>query len=351
MTPALRLRRTARSGPGKPASDSAEELPPIAGATEQVRAKVAAKISTICLIGCLVTAPVGLLVAALALAQTARPLPVTQSTVVDRSNERAMVGEFAQRLVVAWLTATRDRSEQLTGLVPAAQSVSLSSAPFAAADPTVAAIRSVKGVWSVTVAVTVTDLRKSTARRFFRVPVTATDGALAALTLPSPVSAPPIESGPRLSYQEPVASSGPVASTAAQFLSAYLTGSGDVTRYLSPGIHLSAISPAPFTSVKVTDLRADLSIDTTAVPQDGTVLRILIGADASVTDKQGLAVAYALTLRARAGRWEVSAIDQAPSQPPDSPQTSIGPGLASPSGAASSLPSPSGPTTSDATTP
>ena len=36
-----------------------------------------------------------------------------------------------------------------------------------------------------------------------------------------------------------------------------LTGAGDVGRYLTPGVTLVALTPAPYTSVRLDDLRGD----------------------------------------------------------------------------------------------
>jgi hypothetical protein len=60
-----------------------------------------------------------------------------------------------------------------------------------------------------------------------------------------------------------------------------------------------------------------------------------------VTDQQTANVAYALTLTARAGRWEISAIDPAPvQQQPQTPAatSATGPAPARPSGSAPTTP-------------
>lgn len=345
MSPTLSLRRR-RTDPDTRSDQFAAPPPPIASATEQVASTLAARAATIALMSCLVAGPVGLVAGGLALVQSTQPVVPVQSALVDHSNDRAVVGEFAQRVVVAWLTSTRDHPEQLSALVPGAQAASLPLVAFGASDPTVSSIQSTSGVWSVTVAVTVSDSRPSSARRFFQVPVILAGTNVSAATLPSPVSGPPVVSGADLGYQVQASAAGPVASTVAQFLGAYLTGAGDVTRYITPGVQLTAISPAPYTSVRVTDLRCDLGVDTTTTPTDGTVLRLLVSADATATVKQTLSVSYALTLRARAGRWEVAALDPAPAL-----------GIKSPGAAASGQPSPSGPAitptgpTSSASTP
>ena len=346
MSPTLSLRRR-RAEPAVPVDDVSEDLPPIASAREQVASNLGAKAATIALLGCLAAGPLGLAAGALAIGQASGSTAPAQSVVPDQSNERAAAGEFAQRVVLAWLGATRDHPGQLAALVSNAQTASFPTVAFQTSDPTVSAIRNINGVWAVTVAVTVTDARPSTVRRFFLVPVVVSGASVTALTLPSPVAGPPVTAGPGLDYQVQVASTGPVASTVAQFLGAYLAGAGDVTRYVTPGVQLPAIDPAPYTAVRVTDLRCDLNVDTTATPKDGTVLRLLAAADATATAKQTVSVGYALTLRSRAGRWEVAAIDPSPSLATKSPGAASAPGQPTPTG---STTTPTGPTSS-ATTP
>jgi len=346
MSPTLSLRRR-RPDRDVPVDEVSEDLPPIASAKEQVASNLGAKATTIALMGCLVAGPLGLAAGGLAIAQSSGSVAPVQTPVPDQSNERAAAGEFAQRVVLAWLGSTRDHPEQLAALVSNAQTASFPSVAFKTSDPTVSSIRSINGVWAVTVAVTVTDSRPSAARRFFQVPVVISGATVTALTLPSPVAGPPVAAGTDLDYQVQVASTGPVASTVAQFLGAYLAGAGDVTRYVTPGEQLPAIDPAPYTAVRVTDLRCDLNVDTAATPKDGTVLRLLVAADATATAKQTVSVSYALTLRSRAGRWEVAAIDPSPALATKSPGAASAPGQPTPTG---SITTPTGPTSS-ATTP
>lgn len=345
MSPALSLRR--RRELEAPADEVSADLPPIASAKEQVASNLGAKAATVALMGCLIAGPLGLAAGGLAIAQATGSVAPVQAAVADQSDQRAAAGEFAQRVVLAWLGSTRDHPEQLAALVPGTQTASLPAVAFQTTDPTVSSIHSVDGVWAVTVAVTVTDSRPSTARRFFQVPVVVVGGSVTALTLPAPVAGPPVVSGADLDYQMQVASTGPVASTVAQFLGAYLAGAGDVTRYVTPGVQLPAIDPAPYTAARVTDLRCDLNVDTAATPKDGTVLRLLVAADATATAKQTVSVSYALTLRSRAGRWEVAAIDPSPVVATKSPGAASAPGQPTPTG---STTTPTGPTSS-ATTP
>lgn len=311
---------------------------PIATAQEQVVSALAAKAATVLLMAALLCGPAGLAVAGFAVYSSSAPALVEPAQVQDLSRERAAAGEFAQRVVVAWLTTPRGQEDQLTALVQV-PTVTLPDVPFKALEPTVSSIVQVDGVWSVTVAVTVVDQRKQPMRQFFQLPViVGAGGMVTALALPAPVSGPAVGAPPRLSYRFQVNPGGPVAQTAAQFLSAYIAGQGDVTRYVSPTTQIQPVTPAPYTAVQVTELAGDTDLDTTGVPKDRARLRVLVGADASVTSKQQVSVTYALTLLARAGRWEVQAIDPAPALV-DQPSGSATPGAPSATSGSTATPS------------
>lgn len=298
-----------------------------ASAVDQVTATVATKAASVLLVAALFTGPLGLTLAAVAITHPGSSTTAGPVRVAGRADDQAVAGEFAQRLVVTWLATTRERPDALVALIPGVQDQSLPATPYTVADPTVADITDNAGVWSVTVAVTVTDIRHQDARRFYRVPVIVTTSAgapltVTAVTLPTPVAAPIVTSPPRLGYDTLVDPTGPVAATVAGFLTAYTTGQGDVTRYVSPGATLPAITPAPFTAVHLDGLSADRV--PAAAPGDGQVLRVLVTATGTVAAGQVSPVSYALTLTARADRWEVTAIDLTPllATPPTTTTTS-----------------------------
>lgn len=227
-----------------------------------------------------------------------------------------MAGEYAQRVVLTWLTTPRAKPDPLLALVGDARVATLPELPFTAADSAVAGVTQSSGIWSVTVAVTVTDDRKITSRRFFQVPVLVAGGAVTALSLPAAVSAPIVGIPPRTGYRSQLSAGSAVGVTVTQFLAAYTAGAGDVSRYLTPGHSLAALSPAPYTAVRLTELRSDSDIAGDAVPRDQQRMRVMALASVTVTDRQVSTVAYALTLTSRAGRWEVAAIDPVPAVAP-----------------------------------
>lgn len=317
-------------------SELVEDPIPIATGRHQVAAGLGAKAATVGLFTCLVFGPIGAAAGAFALLKDASPAEASISAPTDLSNERAIVGQFAQQVVVTWLTATQEDPDALLALVKDTTVAGLSKTPFVVADPTISGITFVDGVWSVTVAATVTDARDVTAYRFFQIPVSYTAGVLAALTLPTPISPAPAVRGASDGYETQVDTDSALGQTVAQFLNAYLTGSGEVSRYLTPGVAMTPLDPSPYTSIRVLEIRAAGSDSAPSDdPRDGDQIRIIGLGAAAVTEEQTASVAYALTLTARAGRWEISAIDPVPAV-----ISSKGPTTPEISGAAPSTPTP-----------
>lgn len=280
---------------------------------------LATRAATLVLWAALASGPLALAVAVLVLLSLSGPAPTTARPTDDRAGEQAAVEEFAQRFVVLWLQTPQGQEKQLAPFVKV-PSLTLAALPSVASDADTAGVLQVgPGLWTITVGVNVTAPPAVDApatapvRRFFQVPVRYDVGALVAAALPSPVAAPPIAAAPELAYRYRADLTHPLATSVEDFLAALLTGTGDVTRYVSPGTTIAPVTPAPFTSVVVTDVQVDLDLPANeAAPAPGDQRRVLITARASGGTKQEIGVQYALTLVARAGRWEVKAIDPAP---------------------------------------
>ncbi len=95
-------------------------------------------------------------------------------------------------------------------------------------------------------------------------------------------------------------------------MSAYLAGSGELVPLLSPGTQLAPLPGAPYAAVQVTQVSADRAGLDGSVPADGTLAEVLVAVTA--TDPAGTQwpLQYALRMRARAGRWEVAALEPGP---------------------------------------
>lgn len=234
---------------------------------------------------------------------------------VHSSGEDAAAGEFAQQFVVTWLQATRGQEKTLARFI-AADGLELPDTAFIASEPATAGISTASnGVTTVVVAVSVQSTATSPAvRRYFQVPVVSTGSAPRAVTLPTPVAAPATGSDVGLGYPYRVPSGHPTTVAVQQFLGALLTGSADVSRYESPGVVLRPVLPPPYQSVKVTDelSTTDFTTDSGKPPADGARVQVLATTSLAVSNAQIVTAQYALTLLARAGRWEVAALDATP---------------------------------------
>lgn len=295
-----------------------EESTPFASGPQLAVSTIATKVATVGLWACLLMAPAGLVLGGAAVLQAPGQTAPAEAALVDSNDERAVAGEFAQRVVVAWLGATREDSDELSSLVTDADLLILPEDPQPVSDLEVAGIEQVDQAWSVTVAATVTGAKDVTQRRFYQVPIMVSGESVTALSLPAPVTGPVVAASPKLDYREPLSGDLVVSDTVAQFLAAYLGGEGDVARYLSPGSEIPAIEPPVFSEVTVQDLRGSTELIPGSVPDDGDTVQVLVIANGVVSKTQAATVTYALSLTARAGRWEITAIDPAPALSPQS---------------------------------
>lgn len=340
-----RHRATQTAGPAGPDQDLAlDEL--VSDAAETPRGgglqsqwtggpALATKLATGVLWTALLAGPAALLLAGSSVLVAAPAVTAPAPAVVDRAGEQAAAAEFAGRLVRLWLTSVRGQEDQLRALVPGTD-ITLPELAWASGPMTTADVRrQPDGTWLVVTAVTGSaapvarpeaDSRTpapAPAVRFYAVPVRVDDIGLVALTLPAPVPAPTTASAaPRLAYRHQVAPTDPLVASVGQFLAALLTGTGEVTRYVSPGTAINPVTPAPYTAVEVSAVVTDQELVAgAAAPADGTRLRALVTAKGTAGPQQHAVVQYPLTLTVRGGRWEVTAIDPAPALQPTS-QTS-----------------------------
>ncbi|MEV6654787.1 conjugal transfer protein [Streptomyces sp. NPDC051219] len=256
---------------------------------------------------------------------------------------------FAQLFVAACIEAGEGDQAKLAAYYPDAIGLRLEgdSGRRRGEQLTVVRLRQTdRGVWSVTVAARVTDTmspanpsagdrpddkgdaKAAAARavRYFQVPVATAptaDGAsgYTALAMLAEVAAPEHIKAPALVYgpMRPALPADPRTQAVTEFLTAYLTGAGELDRYLAPGTNLTAIAPAPYTGIAVDSLAIEGEKGTepvTTVPGDGTQLRLMVALRATGHDEVRAPLAYALTLKARASRWEITSLDGAPAPAP-----------------------------------
>jgi hypothetical protein len=235
------------------------------------------------------------------------PAPATKTTDDDAVPGTAAVeaGGFAERYVTAYLEAGNDGAvlKPFLGYEPelpaTAKAVDL-AAPVRAVDITKAAT----DYWSVTVAVGWTGQE-----RFYRVAVDMRDDDTNAVGLPATVAAPaaPERSTLDVSLQTPNPDD-PAVQTATGFLGAYLCGQGELSRYLSPGLGLTAASPKVCSEVEVIRWGVVKGDDES---KQTVVFDALLDAHGRSGATPRLAT-YTLLLANRDGRWEVSDLLPAP---------------------------------------
>lgn len=276
-----------------------------------------------------------------------RPEPVVPVAPV-RQEQPAAVGQsagpggFAELFVSAYLAAGEGTEGLLAPFLPTARDVTLTAPPGAQRAQELAAVkvRQVSGgYWSVTVAARVVTTGGATAEpkpgtkaddgsesepgsgsvlRYFQVAVrSGAGGVLAAAALPAEVGAPVSGEAPALAYGQsvPVPASDPAGQTLAGFFAAYLAGSGQLDRYLSPGTALSAISPAPYARVEVEQI-AETGTNDPGAQQgpaaDGARRELLVQVAARDAAGQERPLVYAIAITARDGRWEIGSVEGAP---------------------------------------
>ncbi|MFH9554612.1 conjugal transfer protein [Streptomyces sp. NPDC017435] len=298
--------------PAKQASESEAAAPMAAGARlEAMRRRV--RLSRLAVWTVIAAGPIALCVAVVSTPTTVEAATPAKATAVRTAAVAADPGGYAQLFVSAWLRSSAD--DATTAQARLAQSLAPDvELPDAAAGAqskpqSVTAVRSAQhtgGTWSVTVAVQYAD----GSVRYYAVPVAAGGaGATFAVTgAPGVVAGPARAVASKSSYGVTVPD-GDLSSAVGEFFAAYLTGSGQVSRYLAPSVTLSAVSPAPYTAVSVHQVSAVEEAATAGqVPADGTKVRVLVQVEAQDADGRW-PLAYELVLKARSGRWEVAALE------------------------------------------
>ncbi|WP_432198316.1 conjugal transfer protein [Streptomyces sp. bgisy027] len=283
--------------------------PPTAAGARLQRMRRRVRLGHLGVWGAVAAGPIALAVAVATPSTVVRAAPATTSTAVTPAVPASPAG-YATVFLQAWL---RSRSEaEDTAQARLAQSlapgVELPDTSDAQPEPvSVVAVRTAQQAdtaWSVTLAAQYADGQL----RYYAVPVIAdSDGAsFTASAAPAVVAGPAPATTAPSPYTVTVPADGAVSSAAGEFLAAYLTGAGEVDRYLAPGVRLSPVVPAPYTSLEARQVSAiEEAATTEKVPADGTKVRVL--AQMEARDHAGTwPLAYELTLKARSGRWEVT---------------------------------------------
>lgn len=241
---------------------------------------------------------------------TVGPVQTEQTPGLSEIEQRA--GGAGADFVAAWLAATNDdhaEFDRLTAQRPTAfprtatdaRDLRLISVSPASGSPDQLLVL-------VSASIKLTD--ESWVRSYYSVPMLITEGQISPVTLPSQVAVPaPTEKPREARYATRVV--GPVTDTITGFFEAYLTGAGEIDRLLTPGSSIVAVMPAPFTEVQVGSVQATAEIS--AEPEDGETADLLATISAkNSADEIGITSTYSLAVTARAGRWEITALNSFP---------------------------------------
>ncbi|GAB2452355.1 conjugal transfer protein [Nocardia tengchongensis] len=222
---------------------------------------------------------------------------------------------FAREFVVVYLSATTGQQDRIAEYVGGAQQVSLPTTARQVTDPAIVYVaRSLSNantdIWTVTISVRIAKRPGATddARQYYRVAVSVVDGRLRALALPSAVEPPGRGADLALDYATSCIQDTPLAQVAAGFLQAMLTGSGDITRYVTPDSGIVSLRPSPFTTVDTATVRAD-------DPGCGTTAdhsRVLATVNPKIDGGVAPTLAYPLVMVRAAGQWQVQSLDLVP---------------------------------------
>lgn len=221
-------------------------------------------------------------------------------------------GSFAIGFVGSWLSATKEDSTALETYVTTAPP-GLGDIPFEYRN--LAVVETVPADDATTVTVMVgADVMEQTGeeepawiRRYYEVVVDTASDRLAAIGYPAPVVGPQSTAGAAgLGLNTQLASDSPAVETIQLMLAAYLIGQGSTSSYLTPGVNIPAITPAPFTLLNSVSFFAEEQPSPSPVDGETTLVQALV--TLQTTEGRTVTAMYFVDLTARAGRWEVTSL-------------------------------------------
>lgn len=245
--------------------------------------------------------------------------PTTTAQAVSASEQSA--GATAQAFVASWLSATRANTGALADYVDLS-GILLPEQGYEYRNLVVASVgaRGSDGMVTVQVAAEIKEVSKAKdgkdvvlwPQRYFEVTLLVSQEGVKPRGLPravaSPLLAPELDNG---GYSQSLPAADPVAQSITSFLQAYLTDTGEIARYIAPGTDIAAVKPAPYTAVKPLQFKALKAPESS--PAEGATIRTLTRTQLLGPQGQIVTADYYLALTARAGRWEVTSIENSDS--------------------------------------
>ncbi|WP_344597526.1 conjugal transfer protein [Streptomyces violaceusniger] len=278
-----------------------------------LRARRWVRLGQVAMWGALAAGPAALVI----MTASSETAPVIQKTPVPHQARSADPSGLAELFVALWLRSD-SRSEQsgderrLRAMAPGVDLPEPREGAQLSVDRVVA-VHSAQlsdGAWSVTVAV-----QSGEQVRYFAVPLVASgdsgSGAFVVAAAPARMPGPQAMRAPGSAYGVPVPEGSELASTASEFLTAYLTGVGEKDRYLAPGVRLAPLDAPRYERVEVEQVSTDDAAVKGPVPKNGTVARVQVRVRA-VDAEADWPLVYSLRMSARDGRWEIASVDTGP---------------------------------------
>jgi hypothetical protein len=224
----------------------------------------------------------------------------------DSAESRMVAAGFAERYVTAYLQAGRDGSSlaPFLGYKPELPGTA-EAGELPSPVRTVEVVEAGEGYWAVTVSSGATG-----SERFWRAAIEVDDDLTAvAVGLPSPVAGPKAAERTDLAVtMSPPSLEDPLVVDVTGFLSSYLCGQGDLSRYLSPGTELTAVNPPVCTELEITRWGA-------ASDEEGHQT-VVVDVQLDTGAKARIAT-YSAAMTRRDGRWEIAELLPAPPRESD----------------------------------
>ncbi|WP_280393727.1 conjugal transfer protein [Nocardia brasiliensis] len=218
---------------------------------------------------------------------------------------------FAEDFVVTYLRADARNRDSLERYVGALQQAVLPTAPGVVDDPVaVYAARTMSSgdvdIWAVTVSVHQGE--NAAVRSYYRVAISLIDGGVRALSLPAAVEPPRQATGLALGYGTTCGPDTAVGRAATGFLTSYLTGSGDIARYSTPGSGFVGLRPPPYSKLD----SVTLATDDSTCGSGATTVHLLATVGPRTENDVAATLGYPLTMVMNGGQWQVRSIDAVP---------------------------------------
>jgi hypothetical protein len=247
-------------------------------------------------------------------------------TVVNKS---AVVASLAEDYVTTWLTATTATAGALLQFASLnIAELNLPSTPAVVIGaPTVVAVTfegtagkdAAAEVFSVVVGVNQRPYDSATpTRALYRVPVLWSRFGAHAKGLPYRVEGPGPGADLNEAYPTTLAAKEPAFQVTSGFLTAYLTGSGDVARYVTTDSMLTGLGALYLArkdeqgNLLPLEMTVRATAPAAAKPADGDTVEVMAQLTAQTPQYANVAMSYPLTLRGVGGHWSVAAINRAP---------------------------------------